>query len=150
MFYIIYYENEDISILETHVSKNLLETKLRSIILDFFKSKNINLDYEELFDESDNFYLVNNENGSVSLYQKTTDIGYIYNAVKTREVRVYYIKSFENSNKPKMIGDLFNQQKSKLKKTVLIPQKKDEFNIMSELINNPKFLKLRESTNNEH
>lgn len=147
MFYIISYENEDISILGTHVSKQILESNLRTIILDFFKSKNIKLEYDELFKESNDFYLVKNENGSISLYQKTIDVGYIYNAVETREVRVYYIKSFEKTDRPKInLLGLFDQQKSKLKKTVIVPQKKkNELDIMSELIKNTKFLRLRES-----
>jgi len=147
MFYLISYENEDVSILDMHASKPVLELNLRSNILDFFKSKNIEIEYEKLFQESDTFYLVKNENGSISIYQKTINTGYIYNEVETREIRVYYMKGFNKKEKPKInLEKVFIQQKSKLKKTVIIHQKKEEFNIMTELLKNPKFLKIRTLT----
>lgn len=147
MYFILSYENEDISILDNHVDKKIIESKLKTLILEFFKSQKIELEYEELFKESDSFYLVKNENGSISLYRKTTDVGWIYNAIETKEVRVYYIKS-NSENKPQInLSSLFDQQKSKLKKAVIIPKEKKDFNVISELLKDEKFLRLRASIN---
>lgn len=150
MFYTICYENEDVSIIDTHVSKEALQKNLEHSLLEFFKSNKIELKYDDLFKESDTFWLVKNENGSISLYEKTTISGYIYNSIETREVRVYYIKSFNKEEKPKMnLGTIFNQQKSKLKKAVIVPQPDNikeqdkDFNLIDELLKNRKFLNIR-------
>src|SRR3989344_2478395 len=144
MLYILSYENEDISIIDSHVSKEILELKLQNILMNFFATKKIVLKYEELFKESDSYYLVNNDNKSISIYHKSIIPGYIYNSVETREICVYYIKSFDRNDKLKLnLENDFTQYKSKLKKTIVISEKKNDFNIMNELIKDPKFLKIR-------
>jgi hypothetical protein len=161
MFYIMTYENEDIMILDNHVDKNILGLKLKAMILDFFRFQKIELSYDELFAESDSFYLVKNQNDSISLYQKTIDTGYVYNTLEIKEVRVYYIKQHTKGNKVSVnlgdsnlhaqsAGDLFTEQKMKLKKTVIIRKEKKGFNLISELMNNSKFQNLRRFTNENH
>jgi len=69
MFYIVSVEKNNIDILDSHIDLKNLEHKLKSLIIEFFNSKNISSNYEDLFN-TDPFYLVKNENGSFSIHEK--------------------------------------------------------------------------------
>ena len=155
MFYIVSYENDDVSIIAQHESESVLREQLKMILLDFFMSKDIKSEYDALFTDSQEYYLMKNYNGSITLYQKITKKGYIYSSSDNKRLCTYYIKPISappvltTIPKPPMImADMFIHQRNKLKplsanKSV---EPEPEYNIITELLKNPRFSNIRKFT----